>query len=104
MVIKRHSDEYNVSRTKDKRKEKVLSLMEGKDMKKYYEALKELNQKVHFKEANYFNMVFATGISKGVKFTEDRIRRILLSGVEEEFITYGQSLTLFEIYKSILIK
>ena len=89
---------------KIREKKKVLSLLEGKDMKKYYEALKELNQKVHFKEANYFNMVFATGISKGVKFTEDRIRRILLSGVEEEFITYGQSLTLFEIYKSILIK
>ena len=29
-------------------------------MKKYYEALKELNQKVPCKEANYFNMVFAT--------------------------------------------
>ena len=95
---------YQEQKIRDKRKEKVLSLMEGKDMKKYYEALKELNQKVPFKEANYFNMVFATGISKGVKFTEDRIRRILLSGVEEEFITYGQSLTLFEIYKSILIK
>ena len=62
---------YQEQKIRDKRKEKVLSLMEGKDMKKYYEALKELNQKVHFKEANYFNMVFATGISKGVKFTED---------------------------------
>lgn len=42
MVIKRHSDEYNVSRTKDKRKEKILSLMEGKDMNK---SLREFYEK-----------------------------------------------------------
>lgn len=71
---------------------------------KYFEALRKLNEMVPFKEADYFNMCFATGIAKSVKFTEDKIRRILLNGVEDEFITYGQALTLFEIYKNILIK
>ena len=74
------------------------------NMKRKYEVLRELNQMVPFKEADYFNMVFATGIAKGVKFTEDKIRNTLLNGIEDKFITYGEALSLFEVYKNILME
>ena len=74
------------------------------NMKRKYEVLRELNQRIPFKEADYFNMVFATGIAKGVKFTEDKIKDILLNGIEDKFITYGEALSLFKVYKNILME
>lgn len=67
------------------------------------EALKALNEKVPYEEAEYFNMVFATKISKGKQITDDEIRRTLMNGVEDEFITYGQSLTLLEMYRTAMM-
>ena len=66
------------------------------------EALKALNEKVPYEEAEYFNMVFATKISKGKQITDDVIINTLMNGVEDGFITYGQSLTLLEIYRTAL--
>lgn len=71
---------------------------------KYCKVLRVLNEMVPFKEAEYFNMCFASAIEKEVKLTETKIMKTLLNGVEDEFITYGQALTLNEIYKNILIK
>ena len=67
------------------------------------EALKALNEKVPYEEAEYFNMVFATKISKGKQITDDEIRRTLMNGIEDEFITYGQSLTLLDMYRTTLM-
>ena len=66
------------------------------------EALKALNENVPYEEAEYFNMVFATKISKGKQITDDEIRITLMNGVEDDFITYGQSLTLLETYRTAL--
>ena len=64
------------------------------------EAYRALRQMVPYKECDYFNRVFATKISKGKQITDDEIRRTLIYGIEVEFITYGQSLTLLEMYRT----
>ena len=48
-------------------------------------------------------MVFATKISKGKQITDDEIRITLMNGVEDDFITYGQSLTLLDMYRTTLM-
>ena len=67
------------------------------------EVYRALRQMVPYKEADYFNMVFATKVSKGKKITDDEIRITLMNGIEDEFITYGQSLTLLEMYRTALM-
>ena len=67
------------------------------------EAYDKLTNMVPYEEADYFNSVFATKISKGKHITDDEIRRTLMNGIEDEFITYGQSLTLLEMYRTALM-
>lgn len=58
---------------------------------KYFEALRKLNNAIKYKEAEYFNMCFATAIANGIKLTEDKM------------ISYGQSMTLRKMYLEVLI-
>ena len=66
------------------------------------EVYDKLTNMVPYEEADYFNSVFATKISKGKEITDDEIRITLMNGVEDDFITYGQSLTLLDIYRTAL--
>lgn len=53
------------------------------------EAYDKLTNMVPYAEADYFNSVFATKISKGKEITDDEIRITLMNGVEDDFITWG---------------
>ena len=66
------------------------------------EAYDKLTNMVPYEEADYFNSVFATKISKGKEITDDEIRITLMNGVEDDFITYAQSLTLLGMYRTAL--
>ena len=67
------------------------------------EVYDKLTNMVPYEEADYFNSVFATKISKGKEITDDEIRITLMNGVEDDFITYGQSLTLLDMYRTTLM-
>ena len=63
-----------------------------------------INEMVTFPECDYRNMVIADAIANGHKdkLTEDWLRKVLLSDVEEGFITFGQALTLQPIYMNAI--
>ena len=67
------------------------------------EAYDKLQKMVPYEECDYFNSVFATKMSKGREITDDEIRITLMNGVEDDFITYGQSLTLLDMYRTALM-
>ena len=71
--------------------------------KEYFEALRKLNNVIKYKEAEYFNMCFATAIANGIKLTEDKINKCLLNGVSDKMISYEQSMTLRSMYLKVLI-
>ena len=66
------------------------------------EAYDKLQKMVPYEEADYFNSVFATKISKGKQITDDEIRITLMNGVEDDFITWGQLVELLRIYRIVL--
>ena len=66
------------------------------------EAYDRLTNMVPYEEADYFNSVFATKISKGKEITDDEIRIVLMNGVEDDFITWGQLVELLRIYRIVL--
>ena len=59
-----------------------------------------INVMIPFKKCDYRNMVVADAIAKGKadKLTEDWLRRVLLTDVEDGFITYAESLALAPQY------
>lgn len=71
--------------------------------KVYFATLKGLNEAVPYEDAKYFNMCFASALSKGVGLTEDKILKVLLNGVEDGFLSYSQALTLKEKYVKNLL-
>lgn len=72
--------------------------------KRYYTALRELNNRIPYEETDYRNMCFASAFAHGREneLSDDRIRKCLLADVEDEFITYGQALTLAPMYRKAI--
>lgn len=72
------------------------------DDKKYYEMLNYLDVKVPYKHADYFNSCLASGVAQGKEITENKIMKLLLNGVDDEFINYNQALALNKIYVGMI--
>ena len=76
--------------------------MEMFDNNKYFKMLNILNAKVPYKHSEYFNMCLASGVAQGKEITENKIRKLLLNGVDDELINYNQALTLNKIYVAMI--
>ena len=76
--------------------------MEMFDNNKYYEILNILNAKVPYKHSEYFNMCLASGVAQGKEITENKIRKLLLNGVDDELINYNQALGLNKVYVDMI--
>lgn len=74
------------------------------DDKKYYEVLNYLDVEVPYKEAEYFNKCLASGVAHNIEITENKIMKLLLNGVEDEFISYNQALGLNKVYVGMIDK
>ena len=72
------------------------------DDEKYYKVLNILNAKVPYKHADYFNSCLAGGVAQGKEITENKIMKLLLNGVDDEFINYNQALALNKIYVGMI--
>lgn len=74
------------------------------DDEKYCEVLDYLDTKVPYKYADYFNSCLAGGVAQGKEITENKIMKLLLNGVEDEFISYNQALGLNKVYVGMIDK
>ena len=66
----------------------------------------EINRLVPYRECGYRNLVIADTIAegKGDKLTDNWLMHALLRDVEDEFITYEQSLALEPIYRDAIAR
>ena len=69
---------------------------------KYDEVLNYLDVKVPYKEADYFNSCLASAVAQGKAITHNKIMKLLLNGVDDEFINYNQALALNKIYVGMI--
>lgn len=76
--------------------------MEMFDNNKYFKMLNILNAKVPYKHSEYFNMCLASGVAQGKEITENKIRKLLLNGVDDELINYNQALGLNKVYVDMI--
>lgn len=73
------------------------------DENKYFAVKRELDERFPYE---YQNGVIAGGFAYGREdeLTEDKLRKQLLTNVEDGFMTYGEALTVFPKYMEVINK
>lgn len=70
------------------------------DEDRYFEVKRTLDEKFPYECCRYENMNIAGAFAYRVEddLTEDKVRRQLLTNIEDGFMTYSESLTMFPKY------
>ena len=70
------------------------------DENKYFAVKRELDERFHHTCCEYENGIIARGFAYGREdeLTEDKLRKQLLSNVEDEFMAYLEAVTVFPMY------
>lgn len=70
----------------------------------YFAVKANLDERFPFKCCEYENGIIARGFAYGREdeLTEDKLRKQLLSNVEDEFMTYTEALVVFPMYMAAI--
>lgn len=76
------------------------------DEDRYFEVKRILDEKFPYECCRYENMNIAGAFAYRVEddLTEDKVRRQLLTNIEDGFMTYSESLTMFPKYMEAIAK
>ena len=74
------------------------------DENRYFAVKRELDERFPYKCCEYQNGVIARGFAYGREdeLTEDKLRKQLLSNVEDEFMSYTEALVVFPMYMAAI--
>lgn len=74
------------------------------DENRYFEVKRELDERFPYECCEYENGIIARGFAYGREdeLTEDKLRKQLLSNVEDEFMTYTEALIMFQMYMTAI--
>ena len=74
------------------------------DENKYFAVKRELDERFPYEYCKYENGTIARGFAYGREdeLTEDKLRKQLLSNVEDEFMSYTEALTVFPMYMAAI--